>query len=412
LQSGILFKNSIILNPMKKLVRNCPICNNSTGKTLHTQHFSLPDKSILPNVYDVVSCENCGFCYADSTASQEDYDKYYNEMSKYEDNNTGTGSGLSPLDKQRMDTVVDLLSNYIENKDNSIVDIGCANGGMLNCFNEKGFLNLIGIDISQKCVDNVKALGYESIFGGIFNLENLQGKQFDCLVISHVMEHIRDLSNAAKNLASLVSDEGLIYIEVPDASNYHNYFFVPYYYFDCEHINHLNITALKNLFLKESFECIYFEEKSIVVSNEKSYPVLRTIFKKVKNKTLSTHFEKDSRVEASINAYIDLSKKHSEHNELNELIKSQEPVLVWGAGMYTLRLLEEGLLNQCNIILFIDKDSNKQGNKINNISINSPEIINQYPTTTIIVASAIHGKAIKTEIESIDGNANRKIIIL
>lgn len=102
---------------MKKLVRNCPICNHSSGKVLHTQHFSLPDKSVLPNVYDVVSCENCGFCYADSTASQEDYDKYYNEMSKYEDNNTGTGSGLSPLDKQRMDTVVDLLSNYIENKD-------------------------------------------------------------------------------------------------------------------------------------------------------------------------------------------------------------------------------------------------------------------------------------------------------
>ena len=156
----------------KKLLRNCPICNQTNGKILHTQHFSLPDKSVLPNAYDVVSCENCGFCFADTSATQADYDKYYNEMSKYEDKNTGTGGGLSPLDKLRMDTVVDLLTQFIPEKSNSIVDIGCANGGMLNCFHKKGFSNLIGIDISQKCVDNVKALGYDSIFGGIFNLEN------------------------------------------------------------------------------------------------------------------------------------------------------------------------------------------------------------------------------------------------
>ena len=98
----------------KKLLRNCPICNQTNGKILHTQHFSLPDKSILPNAYDVVSCENCGFCFADTSATQADYDKYYNEMSKYEDKNTGTGGGLSPLDKLRMDTVVDLLTQFFQ----------------------------------------------------------------------------------------------------------------------------------------------------------------------------------------------------------------------------------------------------------------------------------------------------------
>jgi FlaA1/EpsC-like NDP-sugar epimerase len=87
-------------------------------------------------------------------------------------------------------------------------------------------------------------------------------------------------------------------------------------------------------------------------------------------------------------------------------------VLVWGAGMYTLRLLEDGLLNKCNIISFIDKDSNKQGNKINDISITSPDIIKSHSKMPIIIASAIHGKAIKLEIEQIDGNSDRKTIIL
>ena len=403
--------NLCSMEKSKHLLRNCPICKCNKGKILHTQHFSLPDKSVLPNVYDVVSCEDCGFCFADSAATQADYDKYYNEMSKYEDKNTGSGSGLAPLDKLRMDIVVDLLAQFIPQKSHSIVDIGCANGGMLNCFHEKGFSNLIGIDISQKCVSNVKALGFESYFGGIFSLEKIKDKKFDVVTVSHVMEHIKDLKTAAINLSSLIAEDGLLYIEVPDASKYAQYYFVPYYYFDCEHINHFNITALTNLFLGEGLECLYYEERSLVVSDDKEYPVLRVVFKKtIKNN--KQEIEKDEKVTSSIKGYIKLSESNSTFNELNNFIHSKEEIFVWGAGMYTLRLLQDSKLGECNIQYYIDKDSNKQGNKLNGISIISPEILKQHKNTPIIIASAIHGKAIKEEIVLIDGNPNRKTIIL
>lgn len=395
----------------KTLIRTCPICSQSNGTVLHTQHFSLQEKSILPSFYDVVTCDNCGFCFADTNATQEDYDKYYNEMSKYEDKSTGTGGGLSPLDKLRMNTVVDLLNKFIPDKNKGIADIGCANGGMLSCFKESGYNNLIGIDISQACVDNVKELGFESYFGGIFTLEKIKDKKFDVVTVSHVMEHIRDLKVAAKNLSSLIADNGLLYIEVPDASKYEKFYFVPYYYFDCEHINHFNITALNNLFLGEGLECLYYEEKSIVVSADKEYPVLRVVFKKT-SKNSNQKIEKDEKVASSIREYIKLSESNSTFSELNSFIQSKEEVFVWGAGMYTLRLLQDSKLGECNIQYYIDKDSNKQGNKLNEISITSPEILKQHKNTPIIIASAIHGKAIKEEIVLIDGNSNRKTIIL
>lgn len=397
---------------IKNLIRICPVCNEKKGINLHTQKFSLPEKSVLPAVYDVVSCQNCGFCFADTSATQKDYDQYYNEMSKYEDKETGSGGGLSVLDKQRMKTVADLLSPIIKDKTKSVVDIGCANGGMLTVFSENGYTNLTGIDISQKCVDNVRELGFNSLFGGIFTLDNLKGKTFDCLIVSHVMEHIRDLQGAAKNLVSLVNDDGLLYIEVPDASRYPDYYFVPYYYFDCEHINHINITALKNLFQAELMECVYFEEKTLAVSNDKDYPVLRAVFKKNSAISKNAPLQKDEKVMASIKSYIELSKKNDGFAELEKLIESNTEIIVWGAGMYTLRLLEDSPLSKCNIKYFIDKDSNKQGNKINHIEIISPDILQQLKTTPIIIASAIHGKAIKEEITRLDGNGDRKTIIL
>lgn len=396
----------------KHLLRPCPICAETEGLVLHTQKFALPEKSVLPAAYDVVSCCNCGFCFADTSASQKDYDQYYNEMSKYEDKNTRTGGGFSSFDKIRMDTVVDLLTNVIGDKNISLVDIGCANGGMLSRLSEKGYTNLTGIDISQACVDNVKALGFNSYFGGIFNVENLKGQTFDCLTVQHVMEHIRDLKQAAANLADLTNPGGLIYIEVPDASRYPEYYFVPFYYFDCEHINHLSISSLKNLFQVQGMECIYFEEGTVPVSDDKNYPVLRALFKKNATVDKTARPGKDSAVIKSINDYISLSKANNGFTELEKLNFGDEEIIVWGAGMYTLRLLEDSPLTKSRIRYFIDKDSKKQGNRINGIEILSPDILNQYRETPVIIASAIYGQAIREEIIKIDGHPNRKTIIL
>ena len=396
----------------KNLLRPCPICRYKTGLILHTQQFKLPENSLLPNVYDYVSCNNCGFCFSDTPASQADYDNYYNQMSKYEDENISVGNGLSVFDKQRMEIVANLISGFITDKASSIVDVGCANGGMLTSLSQKGFTNLTGIDITQKCIDNVKKMGFSAIFGGIFSLENLYEKRFDCLIVSHVMEHIRDLGLAAENLSSLINDDGLLYIEVPNAEKYPDHYVVPYYYFDCEHINHFNSTALKNLFVQQNMTCLYFEEKPLAFSTENVLPVIRAVFKKNSSIEIKVSIEKDEVVKSSIKKYIELSKNDSGYLELENLIKNQEPIFVWGAGMYTFRLLQDGILSKCNIQKFIDNDGKKQGNKINEIDIQSPEFLKQHRNIPVVIVSAIYSKVIKEEIIVLDGDNHRKTVIL
>ncbi len=62
---------------MKKLIRRCPICNNEYGEVYKTIKMKLPQDVRLPDEYDVVTCEKCGFAYADVDATQDTYNTYY-----------------------------------------------------------------------------------------------------------------------------------------------------------------------------------------------------------------------------------------------------------------------------------------------------------------------------------------------
>jgi len=396
----------------KTFLRPCSICNYAKGRILHTQKFSLPEKSALPSSYDVVECEKCGHCFADTSATQKDYDLYYNQMSKYENKETASGGGLDDIDKARLNIAAGIIEANCPNKSASILDIGCANGGLLHCLSEKGYKNLTGIDITKICVENVKKAGFNAYFGGIFNLEELGNTKYDVVVLSHVLEHIYDLQKTAENLKKLLHPNGIIYIEVPDASRYSNYYVVPFYYFDCEHINHFDINALKNLFEDSELKCTSFNEREIKVSETTPYPAVSAVFKKEKQLNTPT-IHPSQNVVNSILKYIEISKQKSDFSELEKLIESKTPVLIWGAGMYTLRLLENSPLKTCNVICFMDKDFKKQDSIINNISIKNPlHVLKTDKTSTIIVASAIYGKEIEKEIRILDGDSSRKVILL
>ncbi len=396
----------------KTLLRPCSICNHTKGRILYTQKFSLPEKSALPSSYDVVECENCGHCFADTSANQKDYDLYYNQMSKYEDKETASGGGFDEIDRARLNIAARIIEENCPDKSSSILDIGCANGGLLHCLNDKGYKNLTGIDITKICVENVKKAGFNAFFGGIFNLEELGNNKYDVVILSHVLEHVYDLQKTAENLKKLLNPNGIIYIEVPDASRYANYYVVPFYYFDCEHINHFDINALKNLFEDADFKCSSFNEREIKVSATTPYPAVSVVFKKEKQSVVPVIIKTENVVN-SIIKYIEISKQKSDFSEIERLIESKSPVLIWGAGMYSLRLLENSPLKDCYINCFMDKDFKKQGNTINNIEIRNPiEVLKLDKTSTIIIASAIYGKEIEKEIRMLDGNSSRKVIIL
>jgi 2-polyprenyl-3-methyl-5-hydroxy-6-metoxy-1,4-benzoquinol methylase len=396
------------MNDIKKtLCRPCPICNSIYGEVLHTQKFILSEDSPLPKEYDVVSCTKCGFTYADTDADQQIYDSYYKILSKYEDKNS-TGGGYTDFDLKRNTETVKEIERSFPDKHAKIIDIGCANGGILKILNERGYLNLKGFDPSKKCVENVKNHGISCIQGSIFDANKiLHNQKFDYVILSHVIEHIYDLKRALNICFELLNETGQLYIEVPDAAFYADYYVIPYYYFDSEHINHFDAISLSNMGITTRFKIKNIGHKTITISQTQLYPALFAIFEKNKE-TLPLQFS--TLAKESILKYLNLSAQNSHITVLSELAKTQEEIIVFGAGNYTLRLLASTDLGKCNIKVFIDNDFIKQGHLLKNKSIVSPDILNDY-NGTVVISSALFAQEIEKQVKLINPNLN-KIIIL
>lgn len=131
--------------PVPMLRRSCPVCERLDGTPPHRRRFVLLEDHPLTGGYDVAHCENCGAAYADAGARQTGHDKYFAEVSKRDDPASSTGSGESPLDRERLDRTADILTGYLPFQ-SRILDAGCAGGGLLAALQRRGYRKLAGVD--------------------------------------------------------------------------------------------------------------------------------------------------------------------------------------------------------------------------------------------------------------------------
>ena len=388
----------------KQVHRKCPICGRFEGEVLFTQHYGVPDDSRLPTHCDLVCCVECGFVYSDTPLTQKDYDRFYEGMSKYEEPEIASGGGTTAWDRERLNSVAGELVHYL-NYDSSVLDIGCANGGLLKIFKERGYYNLTGIDKSMSCINYLRNnLGIRAIHGGLFEHQFddrlFSNEKFDLIILSHVLEHVYDLNSALQFVFGKLEPDGLLYLETPDASNYCDYPQVPFYYFDSEHINHFDLPHLRMLLNNREVSVLYSKQKEIPVSPTQLYPAAAMLVRNsVKN---PDHYEIQSAkiLKERITKYIDTSLSEQHFINIDKLAVSQEEVIVFGAGSYTQRLLGNSRLPQCNIIAFVDNDKAKQGLTLGGRKVLSPDYLKD-TNYTVLICSALHTPEIVDQVRQI-----------
>jgi 2-polyprenyl-3-methyl-5-hydroxy-6-metoxy-1,4-benzoquinol methylase len=396
----------------KQVVRLCPICEEAVCEILHRQKFVLPQGHPLTAGYDVVCCNRCGFVYADTTVSQADYDRFYAEFSKYEDRLTSTGGGDVPWDAERLAATAAYVAEFLPDRRARILDIGCANGGLLRALRDLGWANVVGIDPSAACVENTSRLhGIEAYVAWLSAIPVGLG-QFDCVILSHVLEHVSSLQSAAHSLGDLVRPGGIAYVETPDATRYVEFVTAPFQDFNTEHINHFSPRCLANLFGEAGWVARTSGQKVILSAPQMPYPALYTVFARDAGTALGFSLTPDVELHDKIRAYIARSQTTLDEiaTTIQAALCASPELIVWGTGQLAMKLLAETPLGEAQIVAFVDSNPINQGRLLRGVPILAPDAIRGMPQP-ILVASTLHQDEIVDVIRFCMGLTNSLILL-
>lgn len=343
--------------------------------------------------YDVVVCVRCGAAYADRIPDQQTFDAYYAGMSKYEPvNESGT---VPPIFKH----AADLLAPHIA-ADTRIADIGCATGAFLGELRRRGHRNAIGFDPSSRCCAAARRLyDVEVRTATISRLWDVRDR-FNLVLCTGVLEHLRDVEGSLTAMISLLEPRGRMFLAVPDASQYHHWFSAPYQHFSMEHVNFFSPASLTNLMARHHFRPLLIERVPHALGRNAVEPVLMAVFARQSAEDPISPMVFDATTGQALEAYIASSRKTDEHisSIIAALVEQQTPLLVWGAGTHTLRLLETSPLARANIVAFVDRNQNYQGKTLSGRPIVAPDQLHGFDAM-ILISSHVAEPEIKHFIE-------------
>jgi len=382
----------------KILCRKCPICDCVSGDVLHTQRFFLSEGHPLPSSYDVVACDECGFCFADTAEPQAVYDVYYADMSKYADTATSTGAGLSTWDAERMEHLAQQIASYAANASSRILDIGCANGGLIAALQHRGYDNVCGIDPAPSCVEQARRVATADVWTGTFSALPAGIGKFDGVILSHVMEHVRELRPAIDRVREMLNPDGWIYVEVPDAVRYVAFLVAPFQDFNTEHINHFSTISLANLCRRTGFLPTSGGIKEIFSAKGMPYPSAFWFARKTEG---AQRIEKDELLRPALYGYIGASRDMMARIDtaIRRSLDANPDLIVWGTGQLTMKLLADTCLRKANILAFVDGNPVNHGRTILGRNVVGGRDLTS-STTPILICSLINSAAIIASIQS------------
>jgi SAM-dependent methyltransferase len=386
--------------------RSCPVCRGRRSTHLYRQRFEQLSGARLLDGYDVVICGDCGAGFADGIPEQAVFDRYYTELSKYD--SRGPRSAGPAVVEPRFHDIADIAVRFIPSRDTRVFEIGCASGGLLRALHERGVQNLSGSDPSPACIRAATELfGVAGTVGTVFTVACPEPR-YDFLVLTGVMEHLRDLDRTVDRFHDLLSERGRVFLEVPDASRYEPQLDAPFQEFSVEHINFFSATSLANLMRARGFRVLETGH-TVRPLHEASCPCTYGVFERAAE---SSPVEYDSKTESGLRRYIEGCRTEDERirGVVRDAIAAGEHMIVWGVGAHTLRLLASGGLDASRVALFVDSNPNYQDQHLRGVRVASPGEL-EGRGEPILISSRGFQREIEREIRDNMGLPNRLILL-
>lgn len=306
---------------------------------------------------DVYFCENCSLVQLADVVDPEILFRNYIYV-------TGTSDTINAHNRKYAQTIVDFLQFEPEDL---VVEVASNNGKLLQCFQAHG-VRVLGVEPAENIAKMANDEGVQTV-NEFFNSDTARTIRekygaAKAVIGNNVLAHVDDTQDFLRGCKFLLSDDGLVVIEVPYLKE-----FVECLEYDTvyhEHLCYFSITSLMRLCESSGLSIIRIDHVPIHGGSIRMYAGKNEIFEKHSAEVLAIAEAERKRGLTDFETYRQFAEKVAEMREklvgLLKQLKSQgKSVAAYGAPAKG-----NTLLNYCgidaNLVSFtVDKNRLKVG---------------------------------------------------
>ena len=192
----------------------CVYCDNKNINFIDQYKYEIEKDSEYLGIMNIYECINCKFSFSHPMPDEKKIDYFYSKIyrSKLRPHHYDVFyKKNSYLDEINMDYLSYLTTLINFENIESVLDFGTGLGNLGFALKNKfKHLKLYSCETDEHCIETLNTRGYTNYD----NLEQINIK-FDLIISLHAIEHLTNLNPVIK-LKSLLSDNGYIFIEVPN----------------------------------------------------------------------------------------------------------------------------------------------------------------------------------------------------
>jgi 2-polyprenyl-3-methyl-5-hydroxy-6-metoxy-1,4-benzoquinol methylase len=160
-------------------------------------------------------CRNCGLVYQSPQMNDQELASYYAaEYWKLQGQDRAPDDDQAVLQSTRARNLTELVP--ADFRVHRFLDIGCAGGYLLREAAKRFDADVVGVELSDSFRQHCQSQGFR-VYASTEALADANEARFDCISMSHVLEHIRQPVEFLERLrTSLLSPAGLLLLEVPN----------------------------------------------------------------------------------------------------------------------------------------------------------------------------------------------------
>lgn len=252
------------------------------------------------------------------------------------------------------DRTVVIAKKLVPYMKTNILDIGAGNGAFLRAVNkETKEISLNAYDINTRKADMFYSLeNFSRFYSG--QLKDVT-ETFDLVSIQHVLEHVPDPVKFLEEVKSLISPDGILFIQVPD--NDRN----PFDILVADHVTHFYPQTLSYLLELSGYEIVEF-------SREWVFKEISVVAKPKDASPAKPDQPMIDRVYENLISNIDYLTKMAIEANNDGFNKSFG---IFGSSI-SATWLYGSLKNKASVSFFVDEDTSKKGNQHLGLPILSP----------------------------------------